>query len=466
LSPAAGFAAAIASVAATSAWLASPVASAPVVSGPVSVTGWSQPATVGGCSGAEAPWVVFPSDGPDHATGAGAIVWSTGRRCPGGERVLVAAVGPADRPAPGARPRTAGGRRIGLQGPLAVAGGPYGRIVIAAFAPTGPAHGLFTQGAAGGPFTPAAPTTSPASPTALASAYLGDVALASASVGARGRTGIRLRIERHHGRGFAPRGPVSAPAAGRVRSLRVALDYRSDALAVWWQRGAIYARVLPAAWRAHATARLAAAGPDVRIAAVVSDDDRAIVAWAAQRGSRTSVYLDMSAPGVRFHRPRLLERFTDPGGLRSPSGSPSLIRLSSESVMLAWAGVEGGRWVVRTAPVDLHGVRTVSTIPTPGADALLAALAPGPDGEALALWSEPQPTPRGGADLARQAIFAARGIDAHPGVSIFGRPEQVATPGPNSDATVAFDPDSDRALAVWRGAGGTIEYALGPSSQR
>jgi len=458
-------AAAVATVAAISGWLSSAVASAPALSGPTSVAGWSQPATLGGCSGSEAPWVVFPSDRPDHATGSGAIVWSAGRRCPGGERVLVAAIGRGDRPAAGASPRTASGQRIGLVGPLAATGGPYGQIVIAGLTPTRRLQGLFTQGAAGGSFTPAAPTTSPASPTALATAYLGDVALASTIARARGRTGIRLQVERHHARGFAVRGPVSGAAAGRVQSLRVALDYRSDALAVWWQRGAIYARELPASGPAHAAERLAAAGPDVRTAAVISDDDRAIVAWAEERGSQTSVYVDTSAPGVRFHRPRLLERFSDPAGLRSPSGSPSLIRLSSESVLLAWAGAEAGRWVVRTAPVDLHGVRTVSTIPTPGADALLDALAPGPDGEALALWTEPQRTPQGGVDLARQAIFAARGVDAYPGVSIFGAPEQVAAPGPNSDPTVAFDPDSDRALAVWRGAGGAIEYALRSSSE-
>jgi len=460
------FAAAVASVAAISASLSPQVAGAPAVSGATGVAGWSQPATLGGCAGNEAPWTVFPSDRPDHATGAGAIVWSSGRRCPGGARVLVAAVGPADRPAAATPLHTASGRRIALRGPLAVAGGPYGQIVVAGFAPTGPAQGAFTQGTAGRWFTPAALTTRPATPTALASAYLGDVALGSAIDGTRARTGISLRVERHHASGFAVRGPLSGAGAGRVQSLRVALDYRSDALLVWWQRGALYARELPASGSAHAPERLASSGPDVRIAAVISDDDRAVVAWAATRGSETSVYLDSSVPGVRFHRPRLLERFSDPGGLRSPSASPSLVRLSSEGVLLAWAGAEAGRWVVRTAPVDLDGVRRVSTIPTPGAEALLAALAPGPGGEALALWTEPQLTPQGGAELSRQAIFAARGVDAYPGMSIFGAPQQVAAPGPNSDPTVAFDPDSDRALAVWRGAGGAIEYALGPSRQR
>jgi hypothetical protein len=91
---------------------------------------------------------------------------------------------------------------------------------------------------------------------------------------------------------------------------------------------------------------------------------------------------------------------------------------------------------------------------------LLDDLQPGPDGEAIALWSEPQHTPDGKLDSGVQAIVAARGIDARPGITIFGGPEQVAPPGPNSDATLAFDPSSDRALALWLGAGGDVDYAV------
>src|ERR1035438_3883871 len=112
----------------------------------------------------------------------------------------------------------------------------------------------------------------------------------------------------------------------------------------------------------------------------------------------------------------------------------------SESVMLAWSGSEAGRWVVRTAAIDLKGMRAVQTMPTPGADALLAALAPGPVGDALVLWTEPQPGPDGVATPAQAAIFAARGIDAYPGLSIFGKPEQVAAAGPNSSPALAVDP--------------------------
>jgi hypothetical protein len=379
--------------------------------------------------------------------------------------VLVAAIGPGEELGTPASPRVASARKIALRGPLAVAGGPHGHIVLAATAPAGTtAGGLFTQGTATGPFSPAQATEGPAAPIALATAYLDDVAIASPVDYAGDRRGVRLRVERHHARGFAGPVAVSTNGVGPVESLRVALDYRSEALVVWRQGGAIYAREVPTSGPAHPIQRLASAGPQPRIVALLSDDGRGIVAWAQDRAGETSVYVDISAPSVRFPRPRLLERFSDPDGLGSPNGSPSLVRLSSESVMMAWAGSDGSRWVVRTAPIDLNGVREVSTISSPEADALLAALAPGPHGEALALWTEPQRTPQGLANLSRQAIFAARGIDTYRGLTIFGEPEQVAASGPNSNPTVAIDPDSDRAVAAWRGAGGAIDYAIRASS--
>jgi hypothetical protein len=171
------------------------------------------------------------------------------------------------------------------------------------------------------------------------------------------------------------------------------------------------------------------------------------------------VYVSRSEPGVRVGAPELLERFPDPPDLPAYADSPRLVRLSSESVMIAWTGAEAGHWVIRTAAIDLNGVHSPSTISPPGSDALLAALAPGPDDEALALWTEPQPTSTG-LDLARQAIFAARGFDARPGQTDFAAGEQVAPPGPNSDVTVALDPNSDRAIAAWRTGAGAIDYAI------
>ncbi len=414
-------------------------------------------------------------------------MWSDASRCPGGEGARVTALGVDDEPGAPAVPRTAAGQPIAPRGALLASGAPHGQIVIAGSSPGTPADALLIQGAAGGPFTALQPAEGAAAPMALATGYLGDVALAAPPAnahagrlsGGSGQTGLpgsgsghpggpaglhadglNFHVERFFAHGFVRNLAGRAPGDGSVQALTLAMDYRSEVLAVWVQGSAIYARVVPNKGAAHPIQRLASAGSDVEIAAVLSDDGRAIVAWSEQRGGETAVYVDRSAAGVRFRDPELLERFRDPDGLPPPAASPSLVRLSTESVMLAWAGAAAGRWVVRAAPVEENGVGNVSTIAAPGADALLAHLAAGPAGDALVLWTEPLPTAAGPPDMARQAIFAARGFDAYQARTAFGAPEQVAPPAPVSDPTVAIDPKSDRAVAVWQGEAGAIEYSI------
>ncbi len=425
---------------------------------------WSAPAILSGCPGAGAPHVVFPSDSPTHGTGPGAIVWSASSPCPAGAGVLVAAISPEDDvPGQPALPRTAAGQTIALRGSVAATPGPYGRIVIAGAAGasagehTAPAGELLlTEGQAGGPFASPTALGGPASTFAFTTAYLGDVAFASLA------GNVQLRVQRHHADRFAAPALLGAAGAGTssVQALTVALDYRSDALAVWSQQGSVYARELPASGAAQPVQRLGPGPPSgARIAAVLSDDDRAIVAWTNRHDGQTSVYVSRSQPGVRFTGPQLLEEFPDPPDLPDYLVSPRLVRLSSESVMLAWTGAVAGHWAIRVAAIDMLGVRPPSTISPAGQDALLAALAPGPDDEALALWTEPLQT-ASGLDLGSQAIFAARGFDAYPGHTAFAAGELIAPPGPNSEATVALDPDSDRAVAAWRTGAGELAYAI------
>jgi hypothetical protein len=422
---------------------------------------WSPPATLSPCPAAGPAHATFPRESPTHATGQGAVVWAAApRACPAGAGTFIAPIGAGDTPGAASYARTSSGAKLVLRPPLALAPAPHGELAIAgsASAPTR-GDGVLVQGSAGGPFAPLGTIAGVLTPNALATGYLGDVAAASPTGGGGARSGARIDVERYFAHTLSPSRIVPA-SAGAVQALTVSLDFRTDAIAAWHQGGALYAHDLPASGRPQPTQRLASAGPATRIAALISDDNRAIVAWADERAGTTSVYLDDSATGVRFGKPQLLERFTNPGGLPYPSASPRLTRLSSESVMLAWSGAQDGHWVVRTAAIDLNGLRKVSTISTPGTDALLDDLQPGPDGEAIALWSEPQRTPDGRLDLGDQAIVAARGIDARPGITLFGGPEQVAPPGPNSDATLAFDPGSDRALALWLGAGGDVDYAV------
>ncbi len=456
---------------------AAPVAD--VFSAQQPATQWSAPATLGSCPASGAARVLFPSNKPDRATGPGAVVWNASAACPGGEGARVATIGAADQPGAARIPRTSGGEVLAPRGPLAATGGPHGQIVIAGSATEAPRHGqassgLLIQGRASGPFSPLQAPGGATAPIALATAYLGDVAVVAAPTaaaaaptahGAHGATGTHGGLNIHVERFFSHRflRNVSASSGSRhgaVQALTLAMDFRSEALAVWAQRGAIYARLTTNTGAEHPLQRLAAVGSKPQIAAVLSDDNRAIVAWSEQRKGQTSVYIDRSGTGVHFGAPELLESFQDPNGLSSPAGSPSLVRLSSESVTLAWAGAAAGHWVVRTAPVDLDGVQSVATVAAPGGDALFAGLAAGPDDDALLLWTEPLPTAGGRPDMERQAIFTARGTDTGPGRSRFGEPELLASPGPVSHATVAMDPASDRAVAAWQGEAGTITYSI------
>ena len=310
------------------------------------------------------------------------------------------------------------------------------------------------QGRAGEPFEAIPPRPGFAAPFAATSGYLGDLAV----VGGASEGRLQLQVERFYATGFVRRSLVSAGPG--VRLLTPALDYRSDAMLVWEQGGAILAQYLPATGRPKAPQRLAAAGPGLRIAALLSDNRRGTVAWSEQRGARTDVYLDRSAAGVRFGAPRLLESFGNPRGIAPPAASPSLIRLSTESVMLAWSSIVGGRWVIRSATVDRDRVGPPATTSSPAGDALLADLQPGPRADALLLWTEPTRGAGTGDGTPEQAIYAARGFRGTASGVVFEAPQQLAAVGPNSEATVAVDPDSDRTVAVWR-EGQLLRYAVG-----
>ena len=363
-------------------------------------------------------------------------MWTAASGCGGPPGARIDAI------APGAAPSAP--LPLAPAGALAVAGGPKGLIAVAGADPRRPGHALVVQGLARGPFAPLPQAGARMPGTVLASAYLGDLALLGRHGGA-----LSLEVQRWFG---GPPGPsrTVAISAAPPADATVALDYRSDALAAWTAGGSVWARALPASGRRLPVQRLGPAGVGTRIAALLSDDNRAIVMWSAVRAGATDVYLDQSATGPRFSAPaRRIEHGPGAGGPPAPAVSPQLIRLSSESVMAAWAGVEGSRWVTRSAPIDQRGLRMISTI----SGALPAALAPGPRGEAVMLLSEPE-------GPGRAVLLAARGTEAE-GRTLFGTPVPLAGPGPLSAATVAVEPGTDRAFAAWRGAAGTIGYSVG-----
>jgi hypothetical protein len=410
---------------------------------------WSAPARVEACPALDGAQVLFPSDKPEQPTGPGALAWQASAACAGGEGPRISRIGANDVPGTPTAPVAAPGRTSAPAGALLASTAPHGQILLA-----GAAGGTPIQGLAGSPFSGLGSLTG-RPVLAIANAYLDDVALATAPP----TGGVELDVERWYGHGVDRSATISKSSPKDVRGLTLAMDFRSDALAVWTQSGSILAHDMPASGSTQQIQHLGAAASHLQIAALLSDDNRGIAAWSEESGGVVSVYLDRSAPGVRFHTPSLLERFPQPDGLAPPPASPRLIRLSSESVMVAWAGASEGHWVVRTAAIDLLGVGAPNTIAAPATDALLADLVPGPDDDALVLWTQPQPLPTGPGPT-EQSIFAARGFDAYPRRTEFGTPEQVAPTGPDRDTTVAFDPHGDGAIALWRGANDALEYAI------
>ncbi len=397
---------------------------------------------------------MFPASSPSAATGTGAIVWPAGPSCPGGAGARLDAVRPDAAPGPALALRASGPDPLA---PLAVAAAPNGRVAIVGADPRHTGRALALEGSAEGTFGAlagaGAGATVPA--PALSTAYLGDLALLAA-----GRDGLVLQVQRWFG------GPAAAPKQVTPRpvpagALAIAMDFRSDALAVWTASGGVWARAMPASGRVLPAQRLGPAGASTRIATLLSDDNRAIVMWSTERSGGTDVYFDQSSTGPRFGAASRIEHAP---GLLAREGSPQLVRLSSESVMCAWTGASEGRFLVRTAPVDQHGLRAVNTIALPaGGDLYLSALAPGPSGEAVALLSEPVPSSSGAPGQVE--LLASRGVDAAPGRTLFAPPQLVAAPGPVSGATLAIEPGTDRALAVWRGAAGAIDYAVQDGAQ-
>lgn len=423
---------------------------------------WSRPVTLAGCSAPVAPQVVFPQKTPFRGTGPGAIVFVGSPSCKPGPGPLVAPIGPGDSPGRPRHPATLLGGALAIAPPLASAATTDGQIVIVGASPEGSrGSAVLTEGRANGAF--AAPTSLAglSSPLGLATAYLGDVAIASEQQGP-GR-GVQIHMQRWFAGRFGAAMSLGG-GSGPRRALAVALDYRTDAIAVWWQHGWLWARERRANGTLGPLQRFARAGSSVQLTVLCSDDGRAIVAWIDPSGDTAKLYLDISAPSMRLGRGRLLERLHwNRGAVLPSSGSVRLVRLSTESVLMAWTGTSEGHFVVRASGIDLQGTRTTSTLSEPREDASLQDLTTGPRGDAIALWrsaavgaSSPKKS---------ESLVTASGVPSPQGLPYFAAPQQLAPPGHYDEASVALDPSSDRAVASWREQNGTIRAAVRPEGR-
>jgi hypothetical protein len=427
---------------------------------------WSPASTLAaGCAISGPPLLAFPSEAPNLPTGPGAIVWASeergcgrGAAAPRGRFALaIAAIGPGERASISTRRSLTGA----FSGELAAVGGSFGRVTVAAGSrgdrPPGRSLSVL-QGRAGGPLGSRVLTESGAR-FSLARAYLGDVALAAV----RGAA-IVVHVERHYERGFEP-ARVIPIGRGRVTALLATMDFRSDVLVVWQQRGAVYADVLRASGSADAVQRIGPSRPDPQLQALISDDNRGMIAWSSADAARggeaaTRTFLDLSDAGVRFPAPRLLASFADPDRVAGSPGSLELVRLSSENVLLAWTDAEAGHYVVRGAPAVLAARGSSTLLSSAGAQAVLAGLAPGSAGEAIALWTG---APGGGGPSAPRTQLWAERTFVVPHDRLAHLPARMlATPGPIAPPSIAVDPANDRALAAWLTltANPRIEYAV------
>jgi hypothetical protein len=240
---------------------------------------------------------------------------------------------------------------------------------------------------------------------------------------------------------------------------------------------------------------------------MLSDNNHGMVAWSstAPAGSGvatpvTTTYIDISGTGVRFGTPGTVASFADPAEVGKSAGSLSLARLADENVQMAWTSAEYGHYVVRSAAAVYATSNATTLLSNPDENAVLAALAPGPANEAIALWTngprqgssfesvptEPIPSttwesttpPAPPPEPAESELWDARTSIA-PGDRVVLLPAEMIAPlGPIADPTVAVDPRNDDAVAAWSlvGANPSVDYSVSrgisgyhphpPSSQR
>lgn len=412
---------------------------------------WSSALLVDRCPGEGAPTIAFPHDGPQQRTGEGALVWVRGGACAGGRSLRIAALDSDERAGPNQNvPLTP----APTSPTLALTGAPAGRVLLAA-------AGTLREGTVqrGPAMDTAAPPAS--GPLALTTAYRGQTA---ALYALRAGRGSALFLRRDPASASGPSTTPVAASATAPDALAVALDYRTDALAVWTQDGNVFARSLPRSSSPAPTQRLGSCGARPRLAALVSDDSRGIVACMTSDRGYTRIYAEISRPSVRFGALTPIEGYRDPHGEAPPPESLRLVRLSSERVLLAWPGALDGHYVVRVAHVAVSGVGPPITIAAPaGGDAFLADLAAGPRADALVLWTQRLAARHGEADGAAgeagQQLLAAYGRLTSAGRPSFGAREEVARGAAAGSARVAFDPASDRAFAAWRTSAGELASA-------
>jgi hypothetical protein len=309
---------------------------------------------------------------------------------------------------------------------------------------------------AGAPVVPGAssltPLYGPDNLVATANGYIGDADVATVSRTTSGANEIALFVQRHYATSFA-RPVYLAAGSTPITALALGMDFRADTIVAWSSGGEIWSRWVTNHGHMGSIQRLGPSGADPQISAVLSDDDRAFVAWTDEPplgvSGTTRVYLDHSAIGVVFKPTSPLEHFTEPADERLGPGAVALERLSGEGLAFVWPTMVEDRYAVEAAGLTSHQLLAPSVLSLTGSDVRLGAVATGPTDDVVAILEVAPRLAAGGFDLTQQALYAARSGTNHQGFG-FDALEPVAAAGPNTDPSLAIDPASGRALAAWQ----------------
>jgi len=433
---------------------------------------WTAPSTLQTCAPASDPKVVFPFSSPSARSGRGAILWLGGApSCAGGsgaQATLDSATLHSDDQ-PGVARAVVGGHQ--LTGPLESAAATSGQLIAVAGDAGTPVGGrpeaLLGEGLAGGVLHILTPLGGPDAPLATADGYIGDADIVSTATGLGGVALIELREQRHYAGSFA-RPVILDEGFAPITALAVGMDFRGDSLILWAQSGEVHAQRVTNLRRVYPAQVLGPAGYAPALAAVLSDNNHGFAMWTDEPApgapGEARIYLEHSAANVAFPAvPRPLAAFAEPRVARLGPGSIALARVTpSEGVLAAWTLVQRGSFVVKAAGLTATTVLPPATIAQPGADLRLAALATGPLNDFVVVL-ESAPRGAGGFDTSQQTILAAHSVSGGPGGVSFETPTQLTQAGPNTEPSVAIDPDTDRAVVAWQTFAGSlpqIAYAV------
>ncbi len=275
------------------------------------------------------------------------------------------------------------------------------------------------------------------------------------------RHGVHLSARRP-GRRF-PR-PVLVSRARGARFPAVATNVHGDVLTGWYARGRVYTRFRSAAGHFESRRIVGPApGGRVRMSLALAKRRRALVAWTSEPISEALATgpavqsIAYASRRARFGQRQVLETFDDapftaqPGtGYVEGIGIAAAFATTGEP-LVTWTGRSGNVHAVRSTRLVSGRPEPAQTLSTPGREAEVQALAPGPLGEALAVWTEAPDQVTG-----QTTVFAA---PRAAGPAPFGPAEQVSpegdavSPGGGTfyltSATAAIDPSSARPVVIW-----------------